>query len=361
MRRVAVAIVAAAAPLGVALALFGGSSGRGPDVDSARERVSAPARDSRSLAGDEQGDVRAARPTRDEVRGADRDAWLAAGGGAPADASSGSARAAPVDALDPRTASVAGHASVPLRFRGAESRLSLHVTRRTDLGEGPFVEASEASGVLGPDGRYAVEGLGVGEYALRWVEDGEAVSETRRVFVEEGARVRGVDFDFVPRESVRGEVESEATGEPVEGAEVRVVGEAAIRTDPAGRFVLADLPEGASEVLVTHPDHAPARVKVSVRGGTAPVVAVALTAGAEVSIVAAGADGAPAAGVRIVASNAEHHVSAVTDRRGVARLRGLRPLGRYAVDALSAEPVVVAPVGGGAPLPVSLAIRRSGA
>ncbi|UCH28263.1 MAG: hypothetical protein JSV06_08225, partial [Myxococcales bacterium] len=69
---------------------------------------------------------------------------------------------------------------------------------------------------------------------------------------------------------VRGQVLAQGTGEPVEGAVIRVIGEEASPqvTDSAGRFLSYGLPEGEVMLEISHPDYATAECHAPVPSET---------------------------------------------------------------------------------------------
>lgn len=67
--------------------------------------------------------------------------------------------------------------------------------------------------------------------------------------------------------TLRGVVRSAVTGEPVEGAVVRIVGTGVVnRTGEDGSYALLSVPVGVSVVRVTHPDHVGLAERLTVEG-----------------------------------------------------------------------------------------------
>ena len=69
--------------------------------------------------------------------------------------------------------------------------------------------------------------------------------------------------------TLRGVVRSAMTGEPVEGAVVRIVGTSVVnRTGEDGSYSLLSVPVGVSVIRITHPDHVGLAERLTVEGST---------------------------------------------------------------------------------------------
>lgn len=179
------------------------------------------------------------------------------------------------------------------------------------------------------DGSYALDRLAPGRYVLKLILDGSPISETRRVTVAEGQNYDGVDFDFAPVPSLHGRVFSEATGGPVAGAFVAVSGEPFGRTTDGGMFTLSDFPRDEPlDILVTHPDYAPARPHLDPGWDPASTLAVSMGPGASI-VVRAVEGGTPVEGAMVTLYYQGHTVSLPTDSSGSCLLRGLTPSVAY--------------------------------
>ena len=244
---------------------------------------------------------------------------------------------APAGVLPAEGGTIRGRARIPAELQADSWRWNLHLRRSFDLLDGTATESKTLDLPLARDDTYELVGLPAGVYTLQWMLDGRPVSEAKRVSLLEGAVAAGQDFTFVREPRLRGHVVSAEDDHPLEGAVIRVPGEAGERTDGSGAFLLRDLPPGAQELVVVHPDHAPARVAVVVpERGEAPELRVALEPGASARVVVLGPKG-PKAGITVMLASADHVVTAVTGEDGAVLLEGLAPGVRYRLRLLAAD------------------------
>jgi protocatechuate 3,4-dioxygenase beta subunit len=137
----------------------------------------------------------------------------------------------------------------------------------------PGVPGMQAAGRarLAGEGRYRVEGLPAGTYAVSVYPATFAPAHRPSVEVADGAETAGVDFTVPVGATLRGRVVEDASGAPVPGATLSVslhmnpmmamVGMGRARTAVSGAdgaFVLTGLPEGEATLRASHERYAPA-------------------------------------------------------------------------------------------------------
>jgi hypothetical protein len=197
-------------------------------------------------------------------------------------------------------------------------------------------EGQTQKDVASPDGRFLLEDLAEGDYVLQvLVPERAPASVPARAVV--ARRTTDVGVVRVRRGGVvRGTV-VEASGEPIAGATVRLLGpgddaiwlhDLTAETDPSGAFEIRGAPEGPQQVVASHADHAPADARVDVDSARGPAEArLVLGRGGRVEGSARKRDGTPLTGLRVTAS------SMGSGRLGWDRIQAtVGPDGRFAID-----------------------------
>ena len=260
-----------------------------------------------------------------------------AGGAASNPASGG--RPVPADEDAKRPGSIHGHAALPRELAFERDALEMHVVRSVEVEGGVMTASWSVPKVVGADGTYALTDLETGRYMLQLVLRGRAVSEARRLDLDGGQAAGGVDFRFARSVTVHGTVLSDVEFKPVARADVAIVGEPADPTDSSGGFDLFDLPPGPYELFVSHPDFAPAWASFEVPDDAPPPpITVYLRPGAEARVLAADRAGVPMPDVPVDVASEDHLATAVTDRQGVAWVRGLTPGAHYVATVAGQSP-----------------------
>jgi hypothetical protein len=224
----------------------------------------------------------------------------------------------------------AGELTIPLAGEGRA--IAGVVTRAGAPAGGATVRlAAEGGGPerrtrTGPDGRFAVTGLGDGAYALRAEQDG-GVSLTERGV--SAPSTQPLSLALGPAQAVRGRV-TEDGARPATGVEVRAEDQAlppgedplpaVARTDGAGGFGLGPLPPGRYRVTATGEGFTLRRsVSVDLRQpGPGEAIALELLRGARLLGRVTTPAGAPIAGARVRCAGAE--VDDLAVRAGVLPL-----------------------------------------
>ncbi len=239
-----------------------------------------------------------------------------------------------VDGSSPAaSAAIEGRAYLPEALRARVRAMQLHVTRWWRTSDGEIMDTRVHTDVFDQAGGYALRRLGAGRFRLQIVLDGHAVSEPVRLKLDPGERATGRDFDFRRRVVYEGRLLDTLSAEPVEGARITVEGEPSVRSDREGRFRLHDLPAGTHQVVVLHPEHAPAEIEIRVpedRGAVDRGETI-LEPGAEARVLVADEAGARIPGAALTLSSQRYFVASRTDEDGMAHFRGLMPGERYAV------------------------------
>jgi protocatechuate 3,4-dioxygenase beta subunit len=152
-----------------------------------------------------------------------------------------------------------------------------------------------------PDGRFELEDLSPGAYALTASSAGHAPSELKDIELAAGQNVEGLEIELGKGRSVRGRVLREDTRQPIEDAKVHAdtVGFSSgwphrVFTDSEGRFTLAALAPGVVTLNAEHENYADGEVQAEIPPEGEPAeVEILLEAGGRVRVRIVDAEGKP--------------------------------------------------------------------
>jgi protocatechuate 3,4-dioxygenase beta subunit len=192
------------------------------------------------------------------------------------------------------------------------------------------------------EGRFAAEGLPPGRFRLQVAGTGYVSAEAGPFELAAGEAREGVEVVLRRGAALEGRITG-PTGEPVAGADVRIVphggerGAAPARSDGEGRYRLEGIAEGRRKLHVSHPGFLPAEREADVASGTSRLD-FRLETGVEIAgrvISGASSSPVPGAEVRLLPMEVRRPTpvkTARSDPEGGFRFAGVPP-GRYRLTA----------------------------